>query len=51
MAKKPPSQRTDAPPPAKARAILRDGTVHGHALTAKQVGYFAAVAALAKGKR
>jgi hypothetical protein len=43
-----PSQRKDAPPPAKAREILRDGTVRGEPLTRKQQGFFGAVAALAK---
>lgn len=47
MTKKP-SQRTDAPSPTKARTILRDGTVHGQALTKAQKGFFGAVAALAK---
>ena len=45
---KKPSARKDAPPPAKAREILRDGTVHGEPLTRKQQGFFGAVAALAK---
>ena len=45
---KPPSQRRDAPSPAKAKAILRDGTVHGQPLTKDQRGFFGAVAALAK---
>ena len=49
MAKKP-SQRKDAPSPAKAREILRDGSVQGHALTSKQRGFFGAVAGK-KGKR
>ena len=48
MAAKPPSQRTDAPSPQKARTILRDGAVRGHPLTAKQQGYFGAIAAKAK---
>lgn len=30
--------------PAKAKEILRDGTVHGKAITKKQRGYFGAVA-------
>lgn len=47
MAKRP-SQRKDAPAPAKAREILRDGTVHGQPLTSKQKGYFGAIAAKAK---
>jgi len=45
---KPPSARMTAPPPGKARAILRDGTVRGEPLTRKQQGFFGAVAALAK---
>ena len=51
MANAKPSERKDAPPPAKARLILRDGTVRGKELTPAQRGYFAAVAAKAKGKR
>lgn len=51
MAKSKPSARKDAPPPAKAREILRDGTVHGKELTSKQKGYFGAIAGKAKGKR
>lgn len=43
MAKQP-SQRKDAPAPAKARQILRDDKVHGQPLTAKQKGFFGAVA-------
>ena len=43
-----PSKRKDAPSPGKARAILRDGTVHGHALTKAQRGFFGAVAAMSK---
>lgn len=43
MAKSKPSQRKDAPSPTKAREILRDGTVHGQALTPKQVGFFGAL--------
>jgi hypothetical protein len=45
---KPPSERKSAPAPRKARAILRDGTVHGQPLTRKQQGYFGAIAAKAK---
>jgi hypothetical protein len=45
---KKPSQRKDAPAPAKAREILRDGTAQGQPLTSKQRGFFGAVAALAK---
>jgi hypothetical protein len=45
---KPPSQRKDAPSPAKARAILRDGTAQGQPLTKAQRGFFGAVAALSK---
>jgi hypothetical protein len=48
MATKKPSQRKDAPSPAKAREILRDGTAQGQPLTPKQRGFFGAVAALAK---
>jgi hypothetical protein len=47
---KKPSQRKDAPSPGKAREILRDGTVHGQPLTRKQMGFFGAIAAKAKGK-
>lgn len=47
MAKQP-SQRKDAPAPAKARQILRDDRVHGQPLTAKQKGYFGAIAAKAR---
>lgn len=43
-----PSQRKDAPSPAKAREILKDGTAQGQPLTAKQKGFFGAVAALGK---
>lgn len=43
-----PSQRKDAPKPAKAREILRDGTVHGQALTSKQKGFFGALAGMGK---
>lgn len=45
---KKPSARKDAPAPAKAREILRDGTVHGQPLTKPQRGYFGAIAAQAK---
>jgi hypothetical protein len=48
MAEKKPSQRKDAPSPTKARTILRDGTVRGQPLTAKQQGFFGAIAAKAK---
>lgn len=48
MAKTKPSQRKDAPSPAKARTILQEGVAQGHALTPKQRGFFAAVAAKAK---
>jgi hypothetical protein len=47
MAKKP-SQRKDAPAPAKARQILRDDSVRGHPLTEKQRGFFGAIAAKAR---
>ena len=47
MAKKP-SQRTNAPSPTKARQILHDNSAQGHPLTAKQRGFFGAVAALGK---
>jgi hypothetical protein len=50
MAKRLPSQRTDAPTKAKAREILHDGTVHGHPLTAKQRGFFGAIAGKKKSK-
>lgn len=51
MAKRP-SQRKDAPSPAKAREILRDGTAHGQPLTRKQQGFFGALAGMGqKGKR
>lgn len=43
-----PSQRKDAPSPAKARQILRDGTAQGQPLTRKQQGLFGAVAAKTK---
>jgi len=43
MSKKP-SQRKDAPSPAKAREILRDGTAQGQPLTGKQQRFFGAVA-------
>jgi hypothetical protein len=45
---KKPSQRKDAPSPAKARTILHDQTVHGKPLTKAQRGFFGAVAALSK---
>ena len=44
-----PSKRKDAPSPAKAREILRDGTAQGHPLTPKQKGFFGALAG--KGKK
>lgn len=44
-----PSQRKDAPSPAKAREILRDGTAQGHPLTQKQKALFHAIAA--KGRK
>lgn len=47
---KQPSQRKDAPSPAKAREILRDGTAQGHALTSKQKAFFGAVAAKTRKK-
>jgi hypothetical protein len=47
MSKKP-SQRTDAPSPAKARTILHDKEIRGHPLTRKQQGFFGAIASLAK---
>ena len=47
MSKKP-SQRKDAPPPAKARQILHDKEVRGHPLTSKQKGYFGAIAGMAR---
>jgi hypothetical protein len=43
-----PSQRPDAPTPTKARQILHDKEVRGHPLTAKQKGYFGAIAAMSK---
>ena len=49
MAKRP-SQRTDAPTPAKARQILRDDAVRGHPLTEKQKGFFGALAGLGRKK-
>jgi hypothetical protein len=50
MAKQP-SKRTNAPPPAKARQILRDDSVRGHPLTKAQRGFFGALAGLGrKGK-
>lgn len=45
---KTPSQRKDAPSPAKAREILRDGTAQGHPLTGKQKRFFGAVAGQGK---
>jgi len=33
-----------APSREKAKKILRDGTIHGRPLTAKQRGYFGAIA-------
>lgn len=45
---KKPSQRKDAPSPAKARQILHDQEVRGHPLTHKQQGYFGAIAKKAK---
>jgi hypothetical protein len=47
MAKRP-SQRKDAPAPAKARQILKDDSVRGHPLTAKQTGFFGALAGMGK---
>jgi hypothetical protein len=47
MSKKP-SQRKDAPSPGKARQILHDQEIRGQPLTAKQRGFFGAVAALGK---
>jgi hypothetical protein len=43
-----PSQKKDAPAPAKARQILHDQEVRGHPLTRKQQGYFGAIAAMSK---
>ena len=48
MSKTKPSQRTNAPSPAKAREILRDGTAQGQPLTSKQRGFFGAIAAKTK---
>jgi len=48
VARKKPSQRKGAPSPAKAREILRDGTVHGKPLTAKQRRFMGAVAGKSK---
>lgn len=50
MSKKLPSQRKDAPSPAKARTILHDQTVHGKPLTSKQQGFFRAVAGKPQGR-
>lgn len=45
---KKPSQRKDAPSPAKAKQILRDDEVRGHPLTKAQKGFFGAVAGMGK---
>lgn len=49
MSKKP-SQRKDAPSPAKARQILRDDSAQGHPLTKAQKGFFGAIAAKTRKK-
>lgn len=46
---KQPSDRKDAPSPAKAKEILSHGTVQGHKLTPKARKFFGAVAS--KGKK
>lgn len=37
-------QATSVPSSSKAKEILTDGTVHGHALTKKQKGFFGLLA-------
>lgn len=51
MAKKKPKPDMNAVTPAKAKKILKDGTLHGKPLTDKQRKFFGAIAGRAKKKK